>query len=191
MSRKSNCWDNAVMERFFLNLKMERVWRRDYANHHEAIHDVTGYIVYFYLCPVVITASACTQHWAICYPMATNEKWQSSNLSLCPKLVAHYKDYIQPCLICHSMTMSNNRQTNHLSWCLDKLTITAVFYGHKKTQAVVGLGRLVGRLAIPYFRMANCHTIIGAKRFHFRVRDGIGWFTLAMVTKQFGVTHRL
>lgn len=24
MSRKANCWDNAVMERFFLNLKMER-----------------------------------------------------------------------------------------------------------------------------------------------------------------------
>ena len=25
MSRLGNCWDNAVMERFFLNLKMERV----------------------------------------------------------------------------------------------------------------------------------------------------------------------
>jgi putative transposase len=48
MSRKGNCWDNAVMERFFLNLKMERVWRRDYANHPEAIHDVTDYIVGFY-----------------------------------------------------------------------------------------------------------------------------------------------
>ncbi len=35
-----------------------------------------------------------------------------------------------------------------------------------------------------YFHMATCHTIIGAERFHFRVRDGIGWFTLAMVTKQ-------
>ena len=45
----------------------------------------------------------------------------------------------------------------------------------------------VKSLAIPYFRMAKCHTIIGAKRFHFRVRDGIGWFTLAMVTKQTGV----
>ncbi|EPN63603.1 transposase IS3/IS911 family protein [Pseudomonas syringae pv. actinidiae ICMP 18807] len=32
MSRKGNCWDNAVMERFFLNLKMERTWRKDYAN---------------------------------------------------------------------------------------------------------------------------------------------------------------
>ena len=28
MSRKGKCWDNAVMERFFLNLKMERVCQR-------------------------------------------------------------------------------------------------------------------------------------------------------------------
>ena len=48
MSRKGNCWDNAVMERFFLNLKMERVWQRNYANHQEAIKDVTDYIVGFY-----------------------------------------------------------------------------------------------------------------------------------------------
>jgi len=50
MSRKGNCWDNAVMERFFLNLKMECVWQRDYANHLEAIKDVTEYIVGFYNC---------------------------------------------------------------------------------------------------------------------------------------------
>ena len=36
------------MERFFLSLKMERVWRRDYANHTEAIRDITEYIVGFY-----------------------------------------------------------------------------------------------------------------------------------------------
>ncbi len=42
-------------------------------------------------------------------------------------------------------------------------------------------------LAIPYFRMATCHTIIGAKRFHCRVRDGIGWVTFAIVTRQSGV----
>jgi putative transposase len=48
MSRKGNCWDNAVMERFFLNLKMERVWQKDYANHSEAITDVADYIVNFY-----------------------------------------------------------------------------------------------------------------------------------------------
>ena len=45
MSRKGNCWDNAVAERFFLNLKMERVWQRQYANHAEAKADVTDYIV--------------------------------------------------------------------------------------------------------------------------------------------------
>ncbi len=48
MSRKGNCWDNAVIERFFLNLKMERVWQTDYANYGEAIRDITDYIVGFY-----------------------------------------------------------------------------------------------------------------------------------------------
>lgn len=48
MSRKGNCWDNAVMERFFLNLKMERVWQRQYANHAEAKQDITDYIINFY-----------------------------------------------------------------------------------------------------------------------------------------------
>ena len=50
MSRKGNCGDNAVMESFFrnLNLKMERVWQRDYANHSEAIRDVADCIVGFY-----------------------------------------------------------------------------------------------------------------------------------------------
>ena len=48
MSRKGNCWDNAVMERFFLNLKMERVWHKDYANHAETISDIADYIVGFY-----------------------------------------------------------------------------------------------------------------------------------------------
>ena len=48
MSRKGNCWDNAVMERFFLSLKTERVWQRDYANHAEAMTDIADYIVGFY-----------------------------------------------------------------------------------------------------------------------------------------------
>jgi putative transposase len=50
MSRRGNCWDNAVAERFFLNLKMERVWQRQYANHTEAKNDVADYIVSFYNC---------------------------------------------------------------------------------------------------------------------------------------------
>lgn len=48
MSRRGNCWDNSVMERFFLNLKMERVWQRNYANHDEAQRDIIEYIVGFY-----------------------------------------------------------------------------------------------------------------------------------------------
>ncbi len=48
ISRKGNCWDSAVMERFFLNLKMERVWQRNYANPTEAVTDINHYIVGFY-----------------------------------------------------------------------------------------------------------------------------------------------
>ena len=56
MSRKGNCWDNAVAERFFLNLKMERVWQRQYANHAEAKADITDYIVGFYNCTRINSA---------------------------------------------------------------------------------------------------------------------------------------
>ena len=33
-----------------MNLKMERVWQRQYANHAEAKTDITAYIVGFYNC---------------------------------------------------------------------------------------------------------------------------------------------
>ena len=36
------------MERFFLNLKMERVWPNHYADHAEATRDFTDDIVGFY-----------------------------------------------------------------------------------------------------------------------------------------------
>ena len=48
MSRRANCWDNAVMERFFLNLKTERVWQKQYANCQEAKYDIVDYIENFY-----------------------------------------------------------------------------------------------------------------------------------------------
>ncbi len=48
MSRKGNCWDIAVMERFFLNLKIERVWQKNFAKHQVAMTDVADYIVGFY-----------------------------------------------------------------------------------------------------------------------------------------------
>jgi len=50
MRGKGSCWDNAVAERFFLNLKMERVWQREYANQMEAQTDITAYTVGFYNC---------------------------------------------------------------------------------------------------------------------------------------------
>ena len=36
------------MERFFLNLKMERVWQKDHATHAEATNDIADHIVGFY-----------------------------------------------------------------------------------------------------------------------------------------------
>ena len=37
-----------MAERFFLNLKMKRVWQRDYAKQVEEKIDVTAYLVGFY-----------------------------------------------------------------------------------------------------------------------------------------------
>ena len=47
MSREGNCWNNAVMERFFLNLKMTWVWQKDYANRTEATNGIADCIVGF------------------------------------------------------------------------------------------------------------------------------------------------
>jgi transposase InsO family protein len=47
MSRKGNCWDNAVMERFFRSLKTERLNYQSFANHFEVVQNVESYI-YFY-----------------------------------------------------------------------------------------------------------------------------------------------
>lgn len=48
MSRKGNCWDNAVMERFFGSLKTERVYRKEYKTRAEAKKDLFVYIEWFY-----------------------------------------------------------------------------------------------------------------------------------------------
>ena len=37
-----------------------------------------------------------------------------------------------------------------------------------------------------YFHIDKVDTIMGAERFHFRVRKGIGWFPLAMAARQNG-----
>ncbi len=48
MSRRGNCWDNAVAESFFSNLKKERIRRKIYRTRDEARADVFDYIEIFY-----------------------------------------------------------------------------------------------------------------------------------------------
>ena len=48
MSRKGDCWDNAVVESFFGSLKQERVNWRHYQTRLEAQQDVLDYITMFY-----------------------------------------------------------------------------------------------------------------------------------------------
>jgi transposase InsO family protein len=48
MSRKGNCWDNAVAESFFGSLKRERVLWTHYQTRREAQQDVMNYISMFY-----------------------------------------------------------------------------------------------------------------------------------------------
>jgi len=48
MSRKGNCWDNAVVESFFATLKKEEVHRKDYLTHEQAKASLFYYIEIFY-----------------------------------------------------------------------------------------------------------------------------------------------
>ena len=48
MSRKGNCWDNAVAESFFRSLKTERTDDTLYITRNEAKADVVDYIEMFY-----------------------------------------------------------------------------------------------------------------------------------------------
>jgi transposase InsO family protein len=48
MSRKGDCWDNAVVESFFGSLKQERVHWHHYQTRYEAQQDILDYISMFY-----------------------------------------------------------------------------------------------------------------------------------------------
>lgn len=48
MSKKGDCWDNAVVESFFGTLKQERVQWKNYQTRHEAQQDILEYISVFY-----------------------------------------------------------------------------------------------------------------------------------------------
>jgi putative transposase len=48
MSRRGNCYDNAVAESFFSSLKKERIRRKIYATRAEARAEIFDYIEVFY-----------------------------------------------------------------------------------------------------------------------------------------------
>jgi transposase InsO family protein len=48
MSRRGDCWDNAVLESFFATLKRELVYRRRFATRAQAIQAIFEYIEVFY-----------------------------------------------------------------------------------------------------------------------------------------------
>ena len=48
MSRKGDCWDNAVVESFFGSLKQERIQWKNYQTRYEAQQDILEYISMFY-----------------------------------------------------------------------------------------------------------------------------------------------
>jgi len=87
MSRKRNCWDNAVAKRFFLNLKMERVWQRSYANQSEAKTDIMAYIFGFYNSERLNSVLGNL-------PLAVFERNMAAKKPVfCPKLLDHYSTY--------------------------------------------------------------------------------------------------
>ena len=47
MSRRGNCWDNAVMERFFRSLKTERLNDLSFINHKCVVTEVENYIRFY------------------------------------------------------------------------------------------------------------------------------------------------
>lgn len=48
MSRKGNCWDNAVSESFFGTLEQELISRKDWNDEEDARTDIGDYIHSFY-----------------------------------------------------------------------------------------------------------------------------------------------
>lgn len=48
MSRKGDCWDNAVAESFFGIMKTELVYHEKYEGHHDTLHSIFEYIEAFY-----------------------------------------------------------------------------------------------------------------------------------------------
>lgn len=78
MSRKGNCWDNAVTERLFRSLKTEWLPRKGYGNEEEARQDVSFYLSGYY------NRIRPHKHNSGLSP-ANKERQTQKNLWLCPK----------------------------------------------------------------------------------------------------------
>ena len=70
MSRKGNCWDNAVAESFFGSLKQERVQWRNYQTRNEAQQDVMNYIIMWY------NTQRCVLTWAVNRQISLNLRFK-------------------------------------------------------------------------------------------------------------------
>jgi putative transposase len=49
MSRRANCWDNAVAESFFATFKNELIYRRPWLTREDSRDAIVEYIEFFYL----------------------------------------------------------------------------------------------------------------------------------------------
>jgi transposase InsO family protein len=78
MSRKGNCWDNAVAESFFHTLKTELVYREDFKTHEYAQTAVFEYIEVFY------NRQRCHSANGYRAPLAYEQALKTSEL-LCPE----------------------------------------------------------------------------------------------------------
>lgn len=78
MSRKGNCWDNAVAESFFHTLKTEMIYLEDFDTHEQAKTAVFEYIEVFY------NRQRCHSANGYLAPLAY-EQALKTNESLCPE----------------------------------------------------------------------------------------------------------
>lgn len=74
MSRKGNCWDNAVMESFFSRLKVELIYAENYKTVDEARAGIFDYIELFY--------NRTRRHSAIGYDSPHKYEQQFNNLTV-------------------------------------------------------------------------------------------------------------
>lgn len=62
MSRRGNCYDNAVAESFLQLLKRERIRRKIYLTRKQARQDIFDYIEFFYTPGESMAETGCCPH---------------------------------------------------------------------------------------------------------------------------------